>query len=473
MAHNGILRTMLDHDADVLVIGAGNAGLCAALSARRTGARVQLLESAPREWRGGNSKYTRNLRCVHDEDDVMSGRYTEEELESDLSSVTGEGADPAITRLVIERSREAPRWMEANGIRWQPAMRGTLQLTRTNRFFLGGGKALVNAYFRTAERLGVAIAYEHRVERLAFDGGRCTAVEVNAHGSERHLIRPRAVVAASGGFEANIEWLRRYWGDAADNYMIRGARQNDGRVLRSLLDGGALPRGNPKGFHAIAVDARGPRFEGGIVTRVDAVPFGVMVNRDGERFYDEGEDLWPKRYATWGRLIAEQPGQLAYSISDQQVAGRFMTTAFKPLEADTIEDLAATVGLPVERTVRTIDQYNAAVRPGEFDPSRLDDCGTQGLTPPKSHWALPICEPPFAAYPLRPGITFTYLGVGVGTDGRVLRDDGGRFENVFAAGEIMAGNVLMRGYLAGFGLTIGTVLGQIAGKEAAEYARAG
>lgn len=453
---------------DVVVIGGGNAGLCAALASREAGADVLLLESAERAWRGGNSKYTRNLRCVHDDDAVMPGSYTEEELSDDLAGVTGEGSDPELTQLAIRESRWAPAWMESQGVRWQQALRGTLQLSRTNRFFLGGGKALINQYYAQAERRGIRVLYGARVEELEFDGAACTGLAVACAG-ETERLEPRAVVAAAGGFEANLDWLGEYWGEAASNMMVRGARQNDGRVLRCLLDGGAAARGNPKGFHAIAVDARGPKYEGGIVTRVDSVPFSVMVNREGRRFYDEGEDLWPKRYATWGRLIAEQPGQIAHSIFDSRVAGSFMTTLHPPLRAQTLEELSAIAGLPVGQVTATVAEYNASVRTGTYDPRALDDCRTEGLEPPKSHWAQPISEPPFFAYPLRPGITFTYLGVGVDARARVRHERHGTFENVFAAGEIMAGNILLRGYLAGFGMTIGTVFGRIAGKEAAAH----
>jgi tricarballylate dehydrogenase len=454
----------------VLVVGGGNAGLCAAIAARRAGAEVLLLERADRDWRGGNSKYTRNVRCVHNGDDpVMSGQYTEDELEADLDSVTGEGSDLELTRLVIEKSRDIPAWMEQNGIRWQPALRGTLQLTRTNRFFLGGGKALVNRYFRTAEQLGVQVAYESTVEDLRFADGCCVSAAV-ATPSGRHEVPVGSVVVASGGFEANLEWLREYWGDAVDNYAIRGSRHNDGLMLRRLLDHGAASRGNPRGFHAIAVDARSPTYEGGIVTRIDSVPFSIVVNREGKRFHDEGEDLWPKRYATWGRLIAEQPAQQAFSIFDTRVGGSFIAAVFPPYWAPTIEGLADQLGIPARMLEQTVSEFNASIpSTGGYDAMRLDGCGTQGVNPPKSNWALPIDHPPFGAYPLRPGITFTYLGVGVDRDGHVMREDGGRFENVFAAGEIMAGNILLRGYLAGFGMTIGTVSGRIAGEGAARH----
>ena len=222
----------------------------------------------------------------------------------------------------------------------------------------------------------------------------------------------------------------------------------------------------------MAVDARAPKFDGGIVTRLDSVPFGIVVNRDARRFYDEGEDFWPKRYAIWGGLIARQPGQIAYSIVDARAVGRFMPSVFPAIEAGSLREIAGAIGLDPAALAATVDAFNRSVRPGAFDPANLDDCRTEGLDPPKSHWALPIDTPPFCGYPLRPGITFTYLGVTVDECARVIMQDGRPSANIFAAGEVMAGNILGRGYLAGFGLTIGTVFGRIAGREAARHARA-
>jgi tricarballylate dehydrogenase len=278
------------------------------------------------------------------------------------------------------------------------------------------------------------------------------------------------VVVAAGGFEANIPWLKKYWGEAAESFVIRGTPYNQGRVLQALLDRGARPVGNPREFHAVAVDARAPKFDGGIVTRLDTVPFGIVVNREARRFYDEGEDFWPKRYAIWGGLIARQPGQVAYSIGDAKAAGRFIPSVFPALEAGSLRELAVALGLDPARLTETVEAFNRAVRPGSFDPGSLDDCRTEELEPPKSHWALKLDTPPFWAYPLRPGITFTYLGVTVDEAARVIMQDGRPARNLFAAGEIMAGNILGRGYLAGFGLTIGTVFGRIAGREARRHA---
>ncbi len=458
------------HAVDVLVVGGGNAALCAALAAREQGAEVLVVESAPKPLRGGNSRHTRDIRYMHHgANRYVTGPYAEEEFWEDLRRVTGGETNESLARLTIRASVDLDEWMVAHGVKWQPPLRGTLHLARTNLFMLGGGRAMMNGYYETAERLGVRVLYEAAAQDLAIEDGRFEGATIVANG-QRHEVGAKAVVVASGGFEANVGWLKRYWGEAADNYVIRGTPYNTGEMLAVLLDRGAQAVGDPKQFHAVAVDARAPKFDGGIVTRLDSVPFGIVVNREGQRFYDEGEDFWPKRYAIWGGLIARQPGQVAYSIIDRKALDHFMPSVFAPVEAPTIEELARTLGLEPAVVTRTVGAFNEAVQPGTFDPGELDDCHTADLQPPKSHWAVPIETPPFYGYPLRPGITFTYMGVTVDECARVLMQGGRPFANVFAAGEVMAGNILRRGYLAGFGLTIGAVFGRIAGKEAATRA---
>jgi tricarballylate dehydrogenase len=272
-------------------------------------------------------------------------------------------------------------------------------------------------------------------------------------------------VVAAGGFEANRTWMRRYWGDAADNFAIRGTPLNDGLVLDRLFAHGAAPVADPTRFHAIAVDARAPMYDAGILSRLDAIPYGIVVNQEGRRFYDEGEDIWPKRYAIWGRLIAEQPGQAAYVLFDAKSADAFIPPLHPPISGATIVELAAALGLDGDAVERTVATFNRHVIEGTFRNGEPDDCRTEGLEPAKSHWARRLDAPPFYAFPLRTGITFTYHGVQIDAGGRVIGAEG-PFENLYAAGEIMAGNILTRGYLAGIGMTIGSVFGRHAGRRA-------
>jgi tricarballylate dehydrogenase len=455
---------------DVVVAGGGNAALCAAITAARQGARVLVVEGAPEFYRGGNTRHTRNLRCVHDGSaPTMTGPYGEDEFLDDLMRVTGGETDKALAALTIARSSELLGWMDGAGVRFQPPLGGTLSLGKTNAFFLGGGRGALNALYRQAQALGVAVVYDTPVTAVTVENGFFMSATVRHEGRERS-VRGRALVAACGGFEANIEWLKQYWGAAADNFLIRGTPYNKGAVLKMLLDAGVAAVGDPTQCHAVAIDARAPKFDGGIATRLDSVIFGIVVNRDAQRFYDEGEDTWPKRYAIWGRLVAQQPGQIAYSIVDEKSIRLFMPSIFPAVSAPTIAELAAKLTLDPAALDQTVREFNAAVRPGTFDASVLDDCRTQGLAIPKSHWARALDTPPYYAYPLRPGITFTYLGLRVNEEARMLMQDGAPAGNMYAAGEIMAGNVLGKGYLAGIGMTIGAVFGRIAGEGAARHA---
>ena len=459
---------------DVLVIGGGNAALCAALMAREAGASVLLLEAAPKAWRGGNSGHTRNLRCMHDApQDVLVDAYPEEEFWQDLLKVTGGRTSEQLARLVIRASSTCRPWMKKHGVRFQPSLSGTLSLSRTNAFFMGGGKALVNAYYRSAEKLGVQIRYESPVERLEIVDGQFKAAYVQG---ER--IEARACVLAAGGFESNLAWQREAWGQnangewPADNFLIRGTRFNQGVLIKHMQEQGADMIGDPTQAHCVAIDARAPLFDGGIVTRIDCVSLGVVVNNNAQRFYDEGEDFWPKRYAIWGRLVAQQPGQTAYSIIDAKAVGRFMPPVFPGVQADSLPELARKLDLDEAAFMQTLNNYNAACRVGTFDHTVLDDCHTEGLAPVKTHWARPLDTAPFYGYPVRPGITFTYLGLKTDETAAVYFHDVPS-ANLFVAGEMMAGNVLGQGYTAGVGMSIGTAFGRIAGTQAAQAARQG
>jgi tricarballylate dehydrogenase len=461
---------------DVLVIGGGNAALCAALTAREAGASVLLLEAAPRDWRGGNSIHTRNLRCMHDApQDVLTEAYPEEEFWQDLNKVTAGRTREPLARLAIRESAHCRGWMRRHGVHFQPSLSGTLHLSRTNAFFMGGGKALVNAYYRSAEALGVQVRYDAPVAGIELDGSRFVAARLQ----DGSRIEAASCVVASGGFESNREWLREAWGCntrgewPTDRFLIRGTRFNHGVLLKDLIAQGADTIGDATQAHMVAIDARAPLYDGGICTRVDCVSLGIVVNRDGERFYDEGEDFWPKRYAIWGRLVAMQPKQTAHVVIDAKAIGRFMPPVFDGARADTLEALAAQLGVPADRFVATVRTFNAACpqHDAPFDHAVLDGRATRGLEPAKTNWARPIDTPPYFGYTLAPGVTFTYLGLHVDAQSRV--HFGGRpSPNLYAAGEVMAGNVLGQGYTAGVGMTIGTVFGRIAGAGAAAAARA-
>ncbi|WP_426955132.1 FAD-dependent tricarballylate dehydrogenase TcuA [Muricoccus radiodurans] len=455
---------------DVVVIGGGNAAISAAITARQLGASVMLLEYAPRAFRGGNTRHTRNLRVMHDGPvGTLTDAYDEEEYWDDLLRVTKGETDEALARMTIRASTGARTFLEANGVRFQPSLSGTLSLSRTNAFFLGGGKALLNALYATAERLGIEILYDTEVTEIRLQKGFARELVVNFRGFPETL-KAKAVVAASGGFQANLDWLKRAWGPAAENFLIRGTPYAQGVVLKNLLDQGVAPVGDPTQCHAVAIDGRAPKFDGGIVTRLDCVPFSVVVDKNGRRFYDEGEDVWPKRYAIWGRLVAQQPDQVAYALIDSKAEKLFMPSVFPAIRADTLGELAQKFGLDPATVEETVRGFNAACVPGPFNSNALDGCRTEGLDPPKTHWARPLDTPPYFGYPLRPGITFTYLGVKVDGTARVWMEDGKPSGNLFAAGEIMAGSILGRGYLAGFGMTIGTVFGRLAGESAARAA---
>jgi tricarballylate dehydrogenase len=453
---------------DVLVIGGGSAALCAAIAARRAGASVRLVEQAPRALRGGNTRHARNFRMAHDgATPYVPGEYGEEAFFRDLVRVTRGATDERLARLLIRGSATIAAWLDGNGVHLQERSHGPLPYSRRTAFFLGGGKAMVNALYATAARLGVAIGYDSEVVGLDFDDDRACEVSIR-HDRTVERIVARAVVVCAGGHQANLDWLRRDIGAAADGFMVRGTPYATGSVLRLLLDAGVKPAGNPCRCHLVAVDARGPRFDGGIITRITAIPHGIVVDRNGLRFHDECEDVGRTHYARWGARIADLPDQIAFLIMDANALARALPTALPPVQADTVAMLAAKLQLDPIALQGTVRSFNQALATrGELSPI---DCRTTGTAVRKSHAAAPLAVAPFACYPLRPGITFTHFGVAVDDRMRVVRTDGSAADGMFAAGMIMAANVLGEGYLAGLGVTISTVSGRFAGEAAARHA---
>lgn len=453
------------HNCDVLVVGGGNAALCAALSARRTGASVALLESAPRAMRGGNARHSRNLRVMHDAPTrFVPGGYGVDNWWSDLRRVTAGETDEALARALIRESSNIVDWLTAQGVRFQRPDDGVLPHSRKTAFMLGGGKALVNALYATAERLGVGILYDTEVVDLDIGGSGPAVIVQRREGPQR--IAARAVVIASGGFQADRAGLREQWGEAADRFVVRGTPHAMGRPLRALLSLGAQPVGDPGWCHMVAVDGRAPPADGGIVTRLDGVHHGIVVDGSGRRFADEGADSGPTRYAAWGDRLARHPGHAAFALFDAVIEGRFAPSIYPAIQADSVGGLAGRLGIDADALTATVRGFNAALHPG-VGP---DGGWTMGLTPDKTRLATPIAVPPFGAYPMRAGITATNLGVRIDGRARVLTGEGRPLDGLFAAGVIMAPNILRRGYLAGAAMTIGAVFGRIAGREAAGHA---
>jgi tricarballylate dehydrogenase len=408
------------------------------------------------------------MRLAHETHvDPYTGAYPEKEMWNDYQRCTGGTADPELASFTVHESAGILEWARARGVRFQPALAGTLHLSRSNAWFLGGGKSMMNTLYRCAERLGARVLYDAEVIGLDIKDGRFRSATVRMNGQNTVQIAAKTVVVAAGGLQSNLEWLKQAWGPAADNFLIRGTPFDTGTVVKLLLDAGAESIGDPTQGHMVPIDARSPKFDGGIVTRLDCVTLGLVVNKHGDRFYDEGEDFWGFRYAIWGRLVAQQEDQIAYCFIDSKTIDKFMPSRYPAVQGNTIGEVAKQFGLPVEKVEATIKAFNDAVQPGTFNHTILDDCKTAGLTPAKTHWAQRLDKPPFYGYPLRPGLTFTYFAVKVDKRAAVLMKGGQPAENIFAAGEVMAGNILPKGYVGGFGLVIGSVFGRIAGQEAA------
>ncbi|KAA0589146.1 tricarballylate dehydrogenase [Azospirillum lipoferum] len=449
--------TRVSCDCDVLVVGGGNAALCAAIAARRAGASVLLLEAATKALRGGNARHSRNMRVMHDAPTPwIRGRYPADDYRSDLRRVAG-AADDGLTALFVDASADIVDWLAGNGVRFHSGTDEVLPHSRKTAFFLGGGKALVNALYDTAGRLGVIIRYDSTVRALHLRDG-APAVTV---GEPNLTIRTRALVVASGGFQANPGWMRQQWGGGADGFTIRGTPHATGIPLKALLGDGAEPVGAANRCHMVAVDGRAPQFDGGIVTRLDGIVQGIVVDRVGRRFADEGAVVGSKRYTAWGELVARCPGAIAFSIFDAVIGERFRPSIFPAIRADGVGELASVLGIASPALEATVTAFNAAITGGD---------ATAGIHPPKTQLAVPIAVPPFGAYPVRVGVTSTCLGVRIDGRARVLRRDGSAFDGVYAAGVVMAPNILGSGYLAGSAMAIGAVFGRIAGLEAAAHA---
>ncbi len=489
---------MADRNIDVVVVGAGNAAICAALSARENGAEVIVLERAPFDERGGNSRFTAGImrvvyngledleRLVPDlseEEKATSdfGSYSRDEFFDDMGRVTQYRTDPDLAETLIDNSLETVVWMREKGVRFHPAFaRQSFMVDGKHKFWgglvieaVGGGAGLVDFLIQAAEREGIDILYGARALDLITDGPAVKGVHVRQDG-EDFEIRAKSVILAAGGFEANAEWRTRYLGPGWDLAKVRGTRFNTGDGIKMALNSGALPCGNWSGSHAVGWDRNAPEFGDlavGDLFQKHSYPLGIMVNANGRRFVDEGADIRNYTYAKYGRVILEQPGQFAWQVFDSKVIpllrDEYRIRQVTKASADTIADLGRKLDdVDARAFVAEVEAFNAAVQTDvPFNPAVKDGRGTVGLDIPKSNWANPLDTPPFEAYAVTCGITFTFGGVRINTDAQVIDTDGRPIDGLFAAGE-MVGGLFYLNYPGGSGLTAGAVFGKIAGASA-------
>lgn len=483
---------------DVVVIGAGNAGLCAALSAREAGASVVVLESSPKSQRGGNSAYTggamrtvfggvEDLKKLTDIDPAIEersdfGRYTKEDFLDDLASVTEYRCDPDLAATLVDENFQALEWMRGKGVRFNTS-HGRQAYEVDGRFVfwgglavevVGGGIGLVDSLFDACDREGIDVRYDHRATGLLTGDRGVEGVQISGPDGDFEL-RADSVVLAAGGFEANREWRARYLGPGWDLAKVRGSRYNVGDGIRIAIDAGASPAGHWSGCHAVGWDLNAPEF--GDLTIGDSFqkhsyPWGIIVNSSGERFVDEGADFRNFTYAKYGHEILAQPGQFAWQVFDSKIIpmlrDEYRIKQVSKVRANTLEELADKMdGVNPAGFLRTISEFNEAVRVDiPFDPNVKDGRCTEGLTLPKTNWANRIDEPPFEAYAVTCGITFTFGGVRIDEQARVIGIGGEPVRNLYSCGEMAAG-IFYFNYPGGSGLTAGTVFGRRAGRAAA------
>jgi tricarballylate dehydrogenase len=493
---------MLPASSDVVVIGAGNAAFCAALAAVENGVSVLVLERAPEDEAGGNSRFTAGaFRCVYDGvDDLKAlmpdlseeeisrtdfGTYTQEKFFDDMGRVTEYRTDPDLCEVLVTRSKETMQWMRSKGIRFAPIYgRQAFKVDGKFKFWggltveaWGGGPGLIEGLTKAAKKNGITVAYEARALSLIADDDGLKGVRIR-YGGKTIEVAAKCVVVAAGGFQANAEWRTRYLGPGWDLAKVRGTRFNTGDGIRMALDIGAMPTGNWSGCHAVGWDRNAPEFGDlsvGDNFQKHSYPFSIMLNANGERFVDEGADFRNYTYAKYGRVILMQPGQFAWQIFDKKVLhlqrDEYRIKRVTKVRADTIEELVQKLDdVNAAKALETIKTYNAAVKKDvPFSPNVKDGRCTIGLAIPKSNWANTIDEPPFEAFAVTCGVTFTFGGLKIDKDARVLDTDGHIIPGLYAAGELVGG-LFYFNYPGGTGLMSGAVFGKVAGTTAGQRA---
>ena len=488
---------------DVVVVGAGNAALCAAIAAREGGAKVVVLERAPEYFRGGNTYFTGGvIRCAYNGiediralipdlsqeeiDSVDVGSYPQRDFYGDLMRVTSGLSDPELAQVLVSLSHPTLLWLRDKGLRFVLSLgRQAFKVGDKYRFWgglvvesVGGGKGMSDQQFQAAQSMGAEIRYRHRAVRLIQDPrGRISGVVAQGPDGFEQVLG-RNVVLASGGFESNAEMRARYLGPGWELAKVRGIPYNTGDGIRMALDVGAQPHGHWSGCHAVAWDLNAPRFGDRTVTELyqkHSYPLGIIVNVEGKRFVDEGADFRNYTYAAYGKEVLHQPQGVAFQIFDDKVKhllrDEYRIPQATMAEASTIEELADKLDVSVDRLSRTVKEFNDAVGDGEFNPAVLDGKGTSGIEPPKSNWAQPIDTPPFLGYAVTCGITFTFGGLKVDARAQVQDCEDEPIPGLYAAGELVGG-LFYHNYPGGAGLMAGAVFGKIAGESAAEAAGA-
>ncbi|MCH8089169.1 MAG: FAD-dependent tricarballylate dehydrogenase TcuA [Chloroflexi bacterium] len=494
------MRTLTGYD--VVVVGAGNAALCAALSALESGARVLVLEKAPAYFRGGNSYFTaggfrfpydglEDIRAVipemADEEaaSIEVGSYPQRAMYEDIMRVTEGLSDPDLLQAVVSQAYPTIQWMRAKGLNWVLMYgRQAFEVEGKHRFYggliteaVGGGKGLVDGLFKAAEEQGAEVLYDAKTNRLVTDNsGRVTGVVAQTP-EGRTQIEAGAVVLACGGFEANPEMRARYLGPDWELAKVRGTRYNTGDGIRMALDIDAQPYGHWSSCHAVAWDLNAPPFGDRNIADLfqkHSFPLGIVVNSHGRRFLDEGADFRNYTYAKYGREILKQPHRAAFQIFDSKVThllrDEYHISRVTKGTADSIGGLADALEIDREGLVRTVEEFNGSVEDGPFDPSILDGKGTQGIDPPKSNWAQKLDSPPFTGYGVTCGITFTFGGLRINARAQVMDTGDNPIPGLYAAGELVGG-LFYYNYAGGTGLMAGSVFGRIAGAEAAKEIR--
>ncbi len=483
---------------DVIVVGAGNAALSAALAAEEKGAKVCVLERAPEDESGGNTRFTAGvMRFAHNglqdltalvdltEEEIETtdfGTYDENAFYDDMYRITNYRTDPEMVEILVTQSYDAMRWLREKGMRFVPSYgRQAYKVDGKFKFWggvcldaWGGGPGLVEMETKACHERGVEILYETRALSLIHDGIRTRGVRVR-RGDKIEELEAGAVVLAAGGFEANAEMRTRYLGPGWELAKVRGTRFNTGDGITMALDAGAMPYGNWSGCHAVGWERNAPEYGDlavGDQFQKHSYPLGIIVNAEGKRFLDEGADFRNYTYAKYGAEILKQPGQFAWQIFDSKVLhllrDEYRIRQVTKVTADTLEELAGKLdGVDAQGFLATVEEFNGAVMTDvAFSPNDRDERGTQGITPRKTHWANPLDTPPYEAYAITCGITFTFGGLKIDTAGQVLDTDGLPMPGLYAAGELVGG-IFYFNYPGGTGLMSGAVFGRLAGHGAA------